>query len=802
MRCLESAIGQIEGLRFRYKSPETRGLITETECSPRVQRRAPLEALTILNTTELRPTNHMGAWTFVPFALTIFTSAFLLFQVQPLLSKQILPWFGGSPAVWTTAMLFFQSLLCLGYLYAHAVTRWLSRPWQARVHLALLVASALLAAQVLPDLSLRPQSPDSPVAQVLTILGLSVGLPYFCLATTGPLVQHWFTRTPHAHAVFRLYALSNLGSFLALLTFPYLLEPWLEQGEMGSLWTLGYGVFALLCAPLALGWWQDAGAHKPAPSPPTQPMRANPGEPDAPDAPGASRIGAKGPVAVQALGADATWPVSMQRLAWVALPALASLVFIAATDQISHDIAPEPRLWITTLGLYLVTFILTFDHPRWYQPRLYALASLALVVATVGISDIPHWFGWDWDYGVDEVRWLHYGLILTVCMLCHGQLYRSRPADPRRLTEFYLCMSLGGALGGLFVTLVATSYFDDYHEWLMALVLAALLACWVLFAAPPSRLGRPWAGAVVATAVVGLLVHLLNPWSWREVRTTDRSETLLEQSRNFYGTVTVTERRFVNQPERDERVFFSGNVTHGQQSLWPELRHVPTTYYARDSGIGETLQWAMDRQPALSVALIGLGAGTLANYARQADDYDFYEINPAAVHIAQRWFDNLATCKAHRQQILLGDARLKMEQLPADRVYDVIVLDAFTGGSVPIHLLTREAFAIYKRHLKPDGFLAINITNAYLHLYPVVRAQAEALGIPFRHKHQEVDETRYIRRNLHFIMTADRDYLKAYPSVDGRYFDEAGRLVRTEPVNMPGLRLWTDQFSSIAPIVR
>ena len=758
------------------KAPYKIRPVADTESGPRCVRRRRYEALKILNTNELRSTTGMGAWTFLPFALTIFTSAFLLFQVQPLLSKQILPWFGGSPAVWTTAMLFFQSLLCLGYLYAHALTRWLSRPWQARVHLALLVASALLASQVLPDASLRPQSPDAPVAQVLTILGLSVGLPYFCLATTGPLVQHWFTRTPHAHSVFRLYALSNVGSFLALLTFPYVLEPWLEQRQMGSLWTVGYWLFAVLCAPLALGWWQS------------QPAASTASPAQAPQAPGAAPKHAP--------------PAALVRLGWIGLPALASLVFIAATDQISHDIAPEPRLWITTLGLYLFTFILTFDHPRWYRPRLFAAAALALIVATVGISDIPDWFGWDFDYGVDEVRWLHYGLIFAVCMLCHGQLYRSRPSDPGRLTEFYLCMSVGGAVGGLFVTLVATPYFDDYHEWLMALVLAALLACWVLFDAPSARLRQRWAGAVVATAVVGLLVHLLNPWSWREVRTAERSDTLLEQSRNFYGTVTVTERRYVNEPERDERVFFSGNVTHGQQSLWPALRHVPTTYYARDSGIGETLQWAMQRQPSLSVALIGLGAGTLANYAREADDYDFYEINPAAVHIAQRWFDNLATCKAHRQQILLGDARLKMEQLPPDRLYDVIVLDAFTGGSVPMHLLTREAFAIYKRHLKPDGFLAINITNAYLHLYPVVRAQAEALGIPFRHKHQDVDEARYIRRNLHFIMTADREYLQAYPSVDGRVFDEAGRLVRTEPVNLPGLRLWTDQFSSIGPIVR
>jgi spermidine synthase len=266
--------------------------------------------------------------------------------------------------------------------------------------------------------------------------------------------------------------------------------------------------------------------------------------------------------------------------------------------------------------------------------------------------------------------------------------------------------------------------------------------------------------------------------------------------------VSVKERRFVSEPERNDRVFFSGNVTHGQQFLSEALRHVPTTYYARDSGIGETLLWAMDQKPSLSVALIGLGAGTLANYARQADAYDFYEINPAAVQFAQKWFDNLSTCKAGEQNILLGDARLRMEQLPKDKLYDVIVLDAFTGGSVPIHLLTREAFQIYRNHLKPDGYIAINITNAYLNLYPIVKAQAEVLGMAYRHKYQAFDEMRNVRRNLHFIMTQDQDYLKANPSVHREVRDDQGRLLRYEPYDQPGLRLWTDQFSSIAPIVR
>ena len=722
-------------------------------------------------------------WSFLPFALTIFTSAFLLFQVQPLLSKQILPWFGGSPAVWTTAMLFFQTLLCLGYLYAHALAKVRSRQTQARIHVILLVVAALLASRVLPGTELRPESPDSPVFQVLLILGASVGLPYFCLATTGPLVQHWFTSTAHASSVFRLYALSNVGSFLALLSFPYVLEPWLEQQEMGQLWTAGFWVFALLCLPVALGAWQN----KPQSGAATQ----GNGTESAPS------------VAAEHVG-HPTQTSLAQRFSWVALPALASLVFIAATDQISHDVAPEPRLWISTLGLYLVTFILTFDHPRWYRPKLFAFLALVLLLATAGMSDIPRWLGIEWDYGVNEVRWSHYALLFVVCMLCHGELYRRRPVDTRRLTEFYLCMSVGGAFGGLFVTLVATQWFDDYHEWLMALVLVALLACQVLFHSDLKRPGLAGrlVGVFTAIVMVVMLVAMQNPWSWRELRTADLTEVLLDQDRNFYGTVSVKERRFVNEPERNDRVFFSGNVTHGQQFLSESLRHVPTTYYARDSGIGETLLWAMSQKPNLSVALIGLGAGTLANYAREADAYDFYEINPAAVRFAQEWFDNLASCKAREQNILLGDARLRMEQLPKDKLYDVIVLDAFTGGSVPIHLLTQEAFQIYRNHLKPDGYIAINITNAYLNLYPIVKAQSENLGMAFRHKYQTVDEVRNVRRNLHFIMTQDHAYLKAHPSVSREVRDEAGRFVRSEPQDRAGLRLWTDQFSSIAPIAK
>lgn len=709
------------------------------------------------------------------FALTIFTSAFLLFQVQPLVSKQILPWFGGSPAVWTTAMLFFQSVLFAGYAYAHALSRLPSRRWQARIHIGLLIIAAVMASQVLPSAALKPVTSDAPVSQVLTILALSVGLPYLCLATTGPLVQHWFTATPHASSVFRLYALSNIGSFLALLSFPYLFEPWFDLPTMARLWTAGFWLFALLCVPIALGWRQQPQADTGSQTT------------DNAQTPAHADTNAKvSPVAAK------------QRLMWALLPALASLVFIAVTDQVSHDVAPEPRIWVTTLGLYLLTFVLTFDHPRWYRPRLTAMVAIAAILITTGRSEIPDWLGFEWDYGVAELRWMHYILLLAVCMLCHGELYRRRPTQPRHLTEFYLWMSLGGAFGGLFVTLVATPLFDDYHEWLISLVIALALA-WLVMSRG-AHASRRLVAVVGVVITVGLTLYFEDPWLQRGHQTAEYTNTWLDQGRNFYGTVSVKERRYPADPQKDYRIFVSGSIEHGQQFLADNRKHEPSTYYSRESGIGETMLYAANRQPALDVALVGLGAGTLANYARPTDSYDFYEINPEAIRIARTWFSNLQACQAREQRMLEGDARLVIEHLPADKRYDIIVLDAFTGGSVPVHLLTREAFAAYSAHLKPNGFIAINITNAYLNLYPVVKAQAELLGMGYRNKYQAPDHDRHIRRNQHFVMTRDAAYLQTHPSVNREYRDEQGKLLRVDQLDWPGIRLWTDQFSSIQHI--
>jgi SAM-dependent methyltransferase len=718
----------------------------------------------------------------VILALTILVSAYLLFQVQPLISKFILPWFGGSPAVWTTAMLFFQCLLFFGYSYAHLVSRFLSIRQQTLVHIALVMLAAYLATFIIPGEYFKPTGAESPIWQILLLLGACVGIPYFCLATTGPLIQYWFSHAYPGRSPYRLYSLSNLGSFLGLLSFPYLFEPFFELPQLGNYWTIGFWVFASFCIAAAFQMFQRHSSFS------SVDHYAYSSE---------ERI-------------QSELPSHTQRVGWVVLPALASLAFIATTDRVSHDIAPEPRLWITTLGLYLLTFIICFDHERWYRRRLTAILCLLTILVVTGRHDIPLGLGVDWKFGITEVRWSHFLVMFLICFMCHGELVRLRPKSREYLTEFYLWMSFGGACGGLFVMLVATNLFDDFYEWALCLLAAIALAVYILASTPtPARqtVQQPsstrvrqflfGAAGLLASGVAGFW---LDPFEWREGSSLEFEEDYLHRSRNFYGTVAVEERLHRADPSRSHRVFYSGQINHGVQFTHVDKRALPLSYYSIESGGGETLEYVKSKYPEIRVAIVGLGIGTLATYARESDHYDLFEINPDVIQIANQWFDNVPRCKARTKETILGDARLKLEQASEDIQYDVIVLDAFSGDSVPIHLLTREAFEIYRRHLKPKGFIVVHITNRYLNLYPVVRRQAEHLGMSFRNKFQSGEPSRLIRSNHYFIMTNDFEYLSSFPSINPRYFDDNGDLIREVDPNISNVPLWTDHFSSINPI--
>lgn len=711
--------------------------------------------------------------------LTVFLSAFLLFQVQPLISKFILPWFGGSPAVWTTAMLFFQAVLFGGYAYAHLTSRHFSLRRQTLTHLGLLFASAFVACFILPADFLQPSGHENPVARILLLLTLSVGLPYFTLATTGPLIQAWFTRVFPHRSPYRLYSLSNVGSFIALLSFPYIFEPLFQLPQLGHFWTAGFWLFALACGTVALRMLPLSNAGDDEALPQSSPVEGD-----------AEQVG--------------LW----QRAGWIALPALASLALVAVTDHVSHNVAPEPRLWIATLSLYLLTFIITFDHERWYRRGLVATACLLSIVLLAAQSDIESLLSPQWSFGVTGLRWSHLTVMFLICFVCHGELVRLKPKSYRHLTEFYLCMSFGGACGSLFVTLVAVNFFDEYYEWPLCLLLGSLLATVVAVGALRRSLGgaevRTTRGTGVVTALVAAaacagVFYSLDPFGWRSETSSDYKYEELYASRNFYGALSIFDRRHKSDPSENFRTFYSGMIVHGQQFTDPQRQRWPTSYYGNASGVGQTLEYAQAKQSSMRVALVGLGAGTLAAYGRPEDEYDFYEINPEVVHIANRFFTFLPDCAA-KTRVVLGDARLKLAAAPDDLRYDMIVLDAFSGDSVPVHLLTREAFAIYEKHLQPHGYLVIHITNAYLNLYPIVHRQAEHLGMNLHFRYCPSDSDRLLNATRYVTLTRDADFRFPAHDVPEDRYDHLDHPVRESEIDIANAPLWTDHYSSLSAI--
>jgi hypothetical protein len=624
------------------------------------------------------------AWKLVLlFGPVIFTGALLLFAVQPLLGRYLLPWFGGTPGVWTTCMLFFQSLLLGGYLYAHLLVRYAPLRWQVAIH-ALLVLGAVLTLPIIPPESWKPQDAQDPTWRIVALLGATIGLPYLVLSATSPLLQAWLVKASPGVSPYRMFALSNLGSLIALLGYPLLMEPYLSRRQQAWAWSWGMVAFAVVCVACGGFVWRRAGR---APGP--RPREAAPGGVNQPES-------------------DAATPLSpwAQWGLWLGLSMVASILLLATTNTLSQDVAVVPFLWVLPLALYLITFIIAFDGPRWY-PRA-AIAPL-LVISAIWLIRVQ-WIG-------NALRLAEQlgGLLISmfvVCLFLHGELARLKP-EPRRLTAYYLTISLGGALGGAFVALAAPHLFNRFLELPLGLLASAGLAL-LCFRRSPVPQGTRWASAF-ALASVGLLAFTVIG----RVHETDKP---LARSRNFYGALTV----FENDPPLESqriRWIAHGSIQHGIQLQRPDLRMVPTHYYRRGNGSGVSL--ALDhfpRQQNRRVGVVGLGAGVLAAYGRKGDTFRFYEINPDVERIARTYFTFLKDSPA-ATEVVIGDARVSMEnelKHNSPQQFDVLVLDAFTGDAIPTHLLTREAFDIYLRHMKPDGVLAVHISNRYLELFHVV----------------------------------------------------------------------------------
>lgn len=773
-----------------------------------------------------RAADHRGAGLRLSFGLVVFLSAFLLFQVQLIAGKYILPWFGGSAAVWTTCLLLFQLLLLLGYGYAHAGGR-LGGSGRRRLHLGLLLLSVALlvllgfrwSSPITPSLGGLSPEQGNPILEILLVLTTSVGLPFFLLSTTSPLLQDLYAQAQAGGSVYRLYALSNAGSLLGLVTYPFLVEPWITLHQQAWLWCAAYLLFAAGAAGCVLAAGRRAAAGAPA-----EASKPKAGPPD-------------------------PAPSLLQRLLWLLLAACGTTLLLATTNYLSQDLAVVPLIWVLPLSLYLLSFVLTFQSERLYR-RWWAYPALAVATALACYAIFRSGF-----LPVRAEIWIFSLAQLAGCLVCHGEVHRLKPA-PRHLTSFYLALAAGGALGTAFVSLLAPVLFQAVWEFHLALGLCALLAAAMLLLDPAGWLRRAssWQ-APVATLGVGLLpMYVALNWglempknlrlyfwiamgacalpavaalAWRRKKaaplrgarfsvliaplmlslflvmdTRSYHGTLVLRERNFYGVLSVLEQGR-GDPMHDSYELYHGRVLHGLQLRNPALRHRATSYYGNQSGIGLALRYQARRwnpvleQATLRVGVLGLGTGTVLIYGVPGDYFRVYELNPAIVRLSQGadpYFSYVRDCRG-QADIVLGDARLSL-QAEADRgqlqQFDVLVLDAFNGDAIPVHLLTREAFALYLKHLRDDrSIIAINITNHVLDLSGVVSGLAREYGF-----HGLRIRTRgqggYLQETDWILLSRHSPVLKA-PAVESE--------VEDLDLQAPG-RVWTDDYSNIFSLLK
>lgn len=759
----------------------------------------------------------------VAYGFTIFLSAFLLFQVQPLIAKYFLPWFGGTPAVWATCLVFFQVLLLGGYSYAHVLTRGPTCYGRGKWHLLLLACSVVLLAvlgriwdsPITPGAAWIPAYSQDPRWRLLGLLAISVGVPYFVLSTTGPLLQAWYGQLFSRSSPYRLYALSNLGSLGALASYPFVVEPALTLRMQAHIWTWGYAAFVLCCTFCAL---QAVGGQA------VEGARAETG-------------------ITQMETAPAVIPLSKGLCAlWISLAACASLMLLATTNWICQEVSVIPFLWVLPLGLYLLSFILCFQSERWYTRSVFHPAlAVAILMACLMFYRGPR------SHVLAQIGICCFALF-ACCMVCHGELARLKP-NSFYLTRFYLWVAAGGAAGGIFVALVAPWLFRGYwelglglwgsalllflvlardkHSWLyrgprvlsvLLVVGSAFLPGWIAFTEHPGMSFRNWR----VTLLVFLALVLVAKASLRgKAPTTFQSRSrwaricataalailgaalfmntrrkAIATSRNFYGVLSVVEINADN-PGLDAYKLLHGPVDHGIQYRSESLRDLPTAYYSRQSGVGLAIMNAPGRRDFgpqggnLRIGVVGLGVGTIAAYARPGDYFRFYEINPDALRFSQEGYFTYLRDSVGRVDVVLGDARLSMKhelELGQPQQFDVLVLDAFNGDAIPVHLLTQEAFEIYLQHLsKADGILAIHVSNLYLDLRQVVLKAAEHFGLGACWIHTTAagplsgtSDWMLLSRNLAVLK------VPAIAQASG-------------PLNEPSasLRMWTDDYSNL-----
>jgi spermidine synthase len=622
-----------------------------------------------------------------------------------------------------------------GYVYSHWIVKALSPYRQSILHISLLVVSLLLLPLTASEVW-KPTGSENPTLQILGLLFASIGLPYFVLSTTGPLIQAWFARERTGGVPYRLFALSNFGSMLALLAYPIAFEPFLSTQWQSYCWSALYVVFVLTCGVLA---WRNRNSialvevekeHVPAPS--------------------ASRL-----------------------FIWILLAACPSILMVADTSFLTENIAPVPMIWVAPLALYLLSFIICFESSGWYKRKVYLpLLVIALFVLaylpTLGLNELP----------VVISAGINLFSFFVVCMVCHGELASQQP-NSRYLTIYYLMLAVGGVMGGFFVGVIAPYWFTENYELSIGIVLTAIVVALVFLSGTQFKTKQLKLASFAGVASFLVLISM--------IRISDHSHDMdgIELSqRNFYGNLKV----YVDR-SGEYKLMQHGQISHGSQFTDPAKALEPTTYYVRESGVGQAILAKSQSKDPIKVGVVGLGVGTLAGYARKGDVYRFYEIDPQVIAAAEKHFTFLSSSSATIQHVL-GDARLQLEGEP-DQQFDVLVIDAFSGGSIPIHLLTKEAFAQYFRHLKSDGILAFHITNRFLNLRPVVKAAANTFDQDIKLVSLSVSDTNVGYRSEWALVSKDKKSFQNIQFVNAQEIEDS-----------KGFNLWRDDYSSLLSIVK
>ncbi len=685
----------------------------------------------------------------------VFLSAFLLFLVEPMTAKRLLPQLGGSAAVWITCLVFFQTALLAGYCYAHWIAKRLRPPGQAIAHSTLLALAMIgLAFRARPS---PAAATWHPLWATLWMLTAMIGLPFVALAATTPLVQSWRARIRERRGDSRfwgLFALSNSGAMLALVLYPWLIEPHCALQMQRVAWAIGFVVSAMGCAAVA---WRQArrstirGQHREE-----EELSSR-----AEDRSRSISSSAKAEAMIDRPSAD-------RRALWLLLPAASSMLLCAITAHLSQNVAAVPLLWIVPLAAYLLSFIVTFAGPRWYL-RSFALRMLAFSIATVGylvakqitvplLISLP----------------VYVAALFVICYFCHGELYRLRP-PASETTVFYLVIAAGSALGAIFIGVAAPMLFSLNYDLALSVIFLTALAI-----ATTWRSGWLVRAFWIAGTAAMIWAASLNVRALRH--------DAISQLRGFYGSLRVIQTFAIPGPGI-QRTLMSGTIQHGIQVFNDELRRRGTSYYAPDSGVGLALRFCCDRKPR-RIGVVGLGAGTLAVYGEPGDSITFYEIDPLVERLARARFSYLKECRAP-VNVILGDARVSLENQPPQN-YDVLVLDAFSGDAIPVHLLTAEAIELYRRHLKPGAILAFHISNQYVDLAPLLAEEARHAGM--------------IALGVHSLANDEEGEFSAdwvLMSANAEFFRQPEVAIASRPIlPRPGLRLWTDNFNSLLPLIK